>query len=262
MGREFRRPLSLVLLLLAGSGWLAAALSLWSQPDGEERPRTIPVEHSEHREAILSEVKIAEQKLATVQSALNTTVRLRDESAQALQEVRERSAGVRKDLAAARDQLEDIEQNITIRNAELATISKRLDTARLRETQEKPKDNPSPRPVAAVTPAIAKTSTIIPAEKAAGAPTSPTIARSAPSAAASPPASPGSAAASISPGAVAPAPDHSRSSSSPDPSPAPAPVSRGVRSVVQDRPVAVIGPGDFSSPSKFELDSRRVTRMP
>ena len=135
MGREFRRPLALALLILAALGWLAAAFSLWRQPDAQERQRTTTVEHSEDQERILSEVKIAQQKLATAQSALGMTLRLRDESAQGLQEVRERSAGVRKDLAAARDQLEGIEQKITIRNAELTTISKRLDTARLREAR-------------------------------------------------------------------------------------------------------------------------------
>jgi hypothetical protein len=285
MGREFRRPLALALLILAALGWLAAAFSLWRQPDAQERQRTTTVEHSEDQERILSEVKIAQQKLATAQSALGMTLRLRDESAQGLQEVRERSAGVRKDLAAARDQLEGIEQKITIRNAELTTISKRLDTARLRESQEKPKEKPSPSPVATATPAIAATVPGTPRESPA-APTAPAIARSSPSTAASAPASARGATASITPAAVAPVAGRARSSerhSSPiaqpklsdnaspavpatnsaaEPSPAPAPVSRAAKSPVEDRPVAVIGPGDFSSPSKFELSSGRVTRMP
>jgi hypothetical protein len=286
MGREFRRPLALALLILAALGWLAAVFSLWRQPDAQERQRTTTVEHSEDQERILSEVKIAQQKLATAQSALSMTLRLRDESAQGLQEVRERSAGVRKDLAAARDQLKGIEQKITIRNAELTTISKRLDTARLRESQEKPKEKPSPKPVATATPAIAATVTGTPRESPAAAPKAPAIARSSPSTAASPPASARGATASITPVAVEPVAGRARSSerhsspiaqpklsdnaspavpttnSSAEPSPAPAPVSRAAKSPVEDRPVAVIGPGDFSSPSKFELNSGRVTRMP
>jgi predicted nucleic acid-binding Zn-ribbon protein len=72
------------------------------------------------------------------------TTRLRDEAVLAVQEVRERSAGVRKDLAAARDELEDIHQKITARSAELATITKRLDMAGLRESQAKQKAETSP----------------------------------------------------------------------------------------------------------------------
>jgi hypothetical protein len=37
---------------------------------------------------------------------------------------------VKKDLAAAPDQLDDVQQKITARNAELTTISRRLDTQR------------------------------------------------------------------------------------------------------------------------------------
>jgi hypothetical protein len=53
-----------------------------------------------------------------------------DEAAQTLQEVGDSSAAVKKDLAAARDQLDEVQQKITARNAELTTISRRLDTQR------------------------------------------------------------------------------------------------------------------------------------
>ena len=142
--REFKRPIALALLFLAVVGWLAAVFSFWYQPDGQEQQRPAPVEHSEDQEKALTEAKATQQKLATAQSALSATTRLRDEAAQALQEVRDRSAGVKKDLAAARDQLDDIPQQITARNAELTTISKRLDTARLREAQEKQKGECEP----------------------------------------------------------------------------------------------------------------------
>ena len=138
-------PLPLASLILAVLGWLAAVFLFWQQPDGQERQQSSPVEHSENQEKALTEVNATQQKLATAQSALSATTRLRDEAVQALQEVRGRSAGVKKDLAAARDQLDDIQQKITARNAELTTISKRLETARVREAQEKQKVNATPR---------------------------------------------------------------------------------------------------------------------
>ena len=109
-GREFRRPLPLAFLILAVLGWLAAAYSFWRAPDGQDSQEKAPAGHSEV-EATRA-VTEADQKLATASSALTATIRLRDEAAQSLQEVRERSAGVGKDLAAARDQLENIEQQI------------------------------------------------------------------------------------------------------------------------------------------------------
>ena len=94
-GREFRRPLPLAFLILAVLGWLAAAYSFWRAPDGQESQGKAPAGHSEV-EATRA-VTEADQKLATASSALTATIRLRDEAAQSLQEVRERSAGVGKD---------------------------------------------------------------------------------------------------------------------------------------------------------------------
>jgi chromosome segregation ATPase len=103
--------------LLAPARWIGAAAT------GSYRARRRPGED-------LTEAKATQQKLATAQSALSATTRLRDEAAQTLQEVGDSSAAVKKDLAAARDQLDDVQQKITARNAELTTISRRLDTQR------------------------------------------------------------------------------------------------------------------------------------
>jgi hypothetical protein len=153
---EIKKPLTLAFLFLAILGWLAAALSFWNKTNGYERPRTAEIEVGEDHDKVLAQVNAAQQKLATVQSALSVTTRLRDESAEALQEVRARSAQVRKELALASNQLDDIQQTIAIRNAELTTMSTRVETGRLRETQEKRKTDSSaaagtPKPLAAET---------------------------------------------------------------------------------------------------------------
>src|SRR5262245_51679473 len=71
----------------------------------------------------LTEISMTQQMLAKVQSVLSMTYPLGDEAAQAIQEVaaqaiqevRDSSAAVRKELASARDQLNDIQQTITAR---------------------------------------------------------------------------------------------------------------------------------------------------
>ena len=77
------------------------------------------------------------------------TTRLRDEAAQALAEIRSRSAGVKKDLSAARDQLNAVEQQIAARNSEMLSLSKQPDTAQLQETRDKQQPDASPHPAAA-----------------------------------------------------------------------------------------------------------------
>jgi hypothetical protein len=265
--------------------------SFWHQPDGKDGKRAAPVEHSNSQANALTEVNETQQKLATAQSALSATTRLRDEAAQALQEVRDRSAGVKKDLAAARDQLDDTQQKITARNAELTMISKRLDTARVRETQEKQKVNASPRdgskPIARPTTATTskESSAPAPATTATGS-VSPITATSPPARAPVVPAptgsvSPTTAAAtpiSVEPGVSPPLSDQRRSgpigqanpSNAPHPTsalepsvePSPAPVRKGKNILDESRSIGVIGPGDSSSPSDFELRSGRISRTP
>lgn len=289
--REFKRPVALALLFLAVVGWLAAAFSFWHQPDGKDGKRAAPVKYSNSQATALTEVNETQQKLATAQSALSATTRLRDEAAQALQEVRDRSAGVKKDLAAARDQLDDIQQKITARNAELTMISKRLDTARVRETQEKQKVNASPRdgskPIARPTTATTskESSAPAPATTATGS-VSPITATSPPARAPVVPAptgsvSPTTAAATpipVEPGVSPPLSDQRRSgpigqanpSNAPHPTsalepsvePSPAPVRKGKNILDESRSIEVIGPGDSSSPSDFELRSGRISRTP
>jgi hypothetical protein len=149
MAREFKRTAPLVLLILAILGWSAAALAFWHRSDGQELPQPAPVVRSEDQDKSLTEIS------TKAQSALSMIIRLRDEAAQAFQEVRDRSAAVRKNLAGARDQLDDIQQKITSGNAELSIINKRLETARLRETQEKRKGDASPRVEGNATPELA-----------------------------------------------------------------------------------------------------------
>jgi predicted nucleic acid-binding Zn-ribbon protein len=144
-------------VILAILGWLAAGFSYWHQSIDKEPPPTPPVASGEDREKVETEVNPTQQKLATTQSALAITTRLRDEAAQALQEVREISAGVSRDLAAAQSELDDIQQKIVAQSSELATITKRLDTKRLRESQGKKKPDGSPRTVAPATPSTAAT---------------------------------------------------------------------------------------------------------
>jgi hypothetical protein len=161
MTREIKRPLTLAFLFLAILGWLAAALSFWNQSNGHERPRTAEIEVGEEQDKILAQGNAAQQRLATVQSALSVTTRLRDEAAEALQEVQTRSAQVRKELALASNKLDDIEQTIAIRNSELTAMNKRVETGRLREAQEKRKADSSFAPAGTPKPVAAETATSI-----------------------------------------------------------------------------------------------------
>jgi hypothetical protein len=153
-----KRPVPRAFVILAALGWLAAGFSFWHQSIGREPPPTPPAPLREDREKAKTEVNAAQQKLATVQSALAVTSRLRDEAAQALQEVRERSAAANKDLATARSELDNIRQKIVEQSSELATLTKRLDTARLRESQDK-KQADGNRRKAPTTPVTAATAT-------------------------------------------------------------------------------------------------------
>jgi hypothetical protein len=192
------------------------------------------------------------------------TTRLRDEAVLALQEVRERSAGVRKDLAAASDELEDIRQKITARSAELATITKRLVTAGLRESQAKQKaETKNARPVAPPAPLVTTIVAPTPEKKPSPA-THATDATGSvsPSTATSPPATVierrSSPIAQASP-RDAPPPN---SALKPSAEPSPAPVRKPRELVDTSGSRAVIGPGDLSSPSNFELRSDRVSKAP
>ena len=255
-GREFRRPLPLAFLILAVLGWLAAAYSFWRAPDGQESQGKAPAGHSEV-EATRA-VTEADPKLATASSALTATIRLRDEAAQSLQEVRERSAGVGKDLAAARDQLENIEQQIKARNSDLATIDKRLETARLRESRPQAEPAPAPAAPPAATPAAppAAAPAAAPAAPPAAAATAPVTAAIAPAAPATAPAT-----AATAPATAATAPVTAAPIASDEASAERKPIRKG-KSHGDDRSPSVIGPGDFSSPSKFELHGGRTTRTP
>src|SRR5262245_37392618 len=144
MAAGSKRPVSRAYVILAALGWLAAGFSFWHQSTGQEPPPTPPAAQGEDREKTETEVKATQQKLATAQSALAVTTRLRDEAAQALQEVKERSAGANNDLAAARSELDDIQQKIAVQTSELKTITMRLDTARRRDSQEKQKADATP----------------------------------------------------------------------------------------------------------------------
>jgi predicted nucleic acid-binding Zn-ribbon protein len=166
MTREIKKPLTLAFLSLAILGWLAAAFSFWNQSNGHERPRTAEKEVAAEQDNVLAQVNAAQQKLATVQSALSVTTRLRDEGAEALQEVQARSAQVRKELALASNQLDDIQQTIAIRNSELTTMNKRVETGRLREAQEKRKADSSSTPAGTPKPLAAETATSITKESA------------------------------------------------------------------------------------------------
>jgi hypothetical protein len=289
--REFKRPVALALLFLAVVGWLAAVFSFWHQPDGQEQQRPAPVEHSEDQEKALTEANATQQKLATAQSALSATTRLRDEAAQALQEVRDRSAAVKKDLAAARDQLDDVQQKITAHNAELTTISKRLDTARVREAQVNQKVNATPRdgskaiprmPATAIinkessspTPATTATGSISPITAASPPPNAPVVpaptasVSAAPAAASipvergvSPTASDQRLLDPIDPGSPANAPNPT-AALKPSVKSSPAPVRKPKNALDASKSIEVIGPGDSSSPSDFELRSGRISRTP
>ncbi len=289
--REFKRPAALALIFLAVVGWLAAVFFFWNQPDGKESQRAAPVEHSEDQGKTLTAANETQQKLATAQSALSATTRLRDEAAQALQEVRDRSTGVKKDLAAARDQLDDIQQKITARIAELTTISKRLETAQVREAQEKQKVNAGPRDGSK---AIARTPTTGATSKGrpAAAPATTATGSVSPVTGASPPArtpvvpAP-TAAVSAAPAAAAPIPGepgvipsasdqrpsspisqasppntpHPTAALKPSVKPSPAP-RKGKNMLDESGSIGVIGPGDSSPPSDFELRSGRISRTP
>jgi hypothetical protein len=153
-----KRPVQRAYVILAALGWLAAGFFFWHQSIGREPPPTPPAAQGEDRAKAETEANTTQQKRATAQSALAVTTRLRDEAAQALQEVRERSAGVNKDLAAARSELDDIRQKIAAQNSELATITKRVDTARMRDSRGKKQEDATPRrasPKTAVTAATA-----------------------------------------------------------------------------------------------------------
>ena len=288
--REFKRPVALALLFLAVVGWLAAVFSFWHQPDEQAQQRPAPVEHSEDQEKALTEGNATQQKLVTAQSALSATTRLRDEAAQALQEVRDRSAAVRKDLAAARDQLDDVQQKITAHNSELTTISKRLDTARVREAQVTQKVNAIPTdgskaiprmPASAIinkessspTPATTATGSISPITAASPLPSAPVVPAPtgsvsvAPAAAVpterdvSPTASNKRLLGPINSGSPPNVP-HPTAALEPSVKPSKAPVRKPKNSFDASRSIEVIGPGNSSSPSDFELHSGRISRTP
>ena len=273
-----------------------SALTLTADAPGKVSPSTAaspaapaPAAASGDQDKALTEISMTQQKLAKAQSALTMTTRLRDEAAQALQEVRDSSAAVRKDLAAARDQLDDIQQKITARNTELSTINKRLEAARLREAQEKRKGVASPRLGGKTTPELATAVPATPQEPSASTPTAEATGSVSPSSAASP-AVPAPAAASraaaaaatpvaVKPGAKAPKTDKRRSNpigqagpagASPqlsaskplvEPSSDPTP-SKAQRLSDSGGSIAVIGPGAPSPASDFELHSGRISRTP
>jgi hypothetical protein len=124
---DSKRAVPRAYVILAALGWLAAGFSFWLQSIGHEPSPTPPAVLGEDREKAESQVEATQQKLATARSALAVTTRLRDEAAQALQDVRERTAGTNQTLAAARSELDDIRQ----------TLTTRLDTARLRDSKGK-----------------------------------------------------------------------------------------------------------------------------
>jgi hypothetical protein len=169
MAPASKRPVHRAYVILAVLGWVAAGFSIWYQSIGHESPQPAPVAQGEDREKAETGVDATQQKLATAQSALAATIRLRDEAAQALQEVRERSAGANKDLAAARSELDEIRQKIAAQSSELATLTTRLDTARLRESQVKKPPDASARRVATKTPATGATAAASPPPPASAA---------------------------------------------------------------------------------------------
>jgi hypothetical protein len=134
---DSKRAVPRAYVILAALGWLAAGFSFWLQSIGHEPSPTPPAVLVEDREKAESQVEATQQKLATARSALAVTTRLRDEAAQALQDVRERTAGTNQTLAAARSELDDIRQKIAAQSSELAMLTTRLDTARLRDSKGK-----------------------------------------------------------------------------------------------------------------------------
>ena len=134
---DSKRAVPRAYVILAALGWLAAGFSFWLQSIGHEPSPTPPAVLVEDREKAESQVEATQQKLATARSALAVTTRLRDEAAQALQDVRERTAGTNQTLAAARSELDNIRQKIAAQSSELATLTTRLDTARLRDSKGK-----------------------------------------------------------------------------------------------------------------------------
>ena len=142
--RELKRRGPFVLVILTILGWSAAAFAFLHRFDDQEQHQPTAVLNSEGQDRSLTVVSTTQQDLARTRSALSMTTRLRDRAAQALQEVMASSAVVKRDLSAARDQLDDIKQKIIAGNTELSTINKRLETARLRETEEKRKGNARP----------------------------------------------------------------------------------------------------------------------
>src|SRR5262245_15771331 len=133
--RAARRPVPRAQVVLAAAGWLAAGLAFWLQSIGREPPPTPPAVHVEDREKAGIELNATQQKLASAESALAVTTRLRDEAAQGLQEVRERTASAKKELAAARGEFDDLRRKIGARSSELAALTKRLDTVRSQDSQ-------------------------------------------------------------------------------------------------------------------------------
>src|SRR5262245_19177185 len=117
-------------VVMAAVGWLAAGFSFWLQSFGQEPPSQPPAVRVEDREKAGIELNATQQKLATAESALAVTTRLRDEAAQGLQAVRERTAEANKDLAVARGELDDLRRRTAARNAERAALNRRPNAVR------------------------------------------------------------------------------------------------------------------------------------
>jgi hypothetical protein len=180
--------------------------------------------HVEDREKAGVELNATQQKLATAQSALAVTTRLRDEAAQGLQDVRERTSGANKDLAAARGELDDIRRKIAARSSELAGLAKRLDAVRSEGTRVNNQADTSSTATSAIRPAPAPPETN-PADA------TPPVASTKPASAAAP-------------------------------DPTPTPDGKSQKLSDSDRSIPVIGPGAASRPSDFELHSGRISRTP
>jgi hypothetical protein len=219
-----RRRVPRAYVVLAAVGWLAAGFSFWLQSIGRELPSQPPAVRVEDREKAGIELNATQQKLASAESALVATTRLRDEAAQGLQEVRERTASAKKELAAARGEFDDLRRKIGARSSELAALTKRLDTVRSQDFQVANQADANSTATSAVRPAPAPPKT-----------------------------NPADAAPPL-------AVTHPVSKATPDPTPQSDGKSRQLSD--SDRSIPVIGPGAASRPSDFELHSGRISRTP
>ena len=117
----FKRPVSRAYVILAALGWLAAGFFFWLQSIGQEPPRA----HCGRAERGPGDAqsRSPQHNGSSQQPSRHSrrrAIRLRDEAAEALQDIREEDGPGKQGSCNDRNELDDIRQKIAAQSSELA----------------------------------------------------------------------------------------------------------------------------------------------